>query len=81
MIEYNGLLFRNASSECDIFRRTAAINYRIAFSCDIWRIYNVVMVCMGDKNSPKTVDMMKIDKFVTQSGIGFLTCTSDVFNK
>ncbi len=65
VLEDDDVLFRNIAAKGNILCGFASVDFCAAFVGNIGRIHDVVMMRMGNENSPEPVDPMQPDQPVT----------------
>ena len=71
--EFNKHTVRHIRASCHIHCGRASVDERIAALGNKWRIHDMIMMCMRNKDRFLPVDLMESDLFVNQIVIAFCT--------
>ena len=79
--EYDDTILRKSASKRDIPCGFASVDLRAASSGDIGRVHYMIVMRVGNKDSPKPADLVEPDQLITQSFICFFFRPSGIFDE
>ena len=79
--EYDDTILRKSASKRDIPCGFASVDHRAASAGDIGRVHYMIVMGVGNKDSPKSADFVETNQLITQSCICSFFRPSGIFDE